>query len=148
MGGAGTCSLCYAGGALVRAWCGLRCGHLLQVTKLWEDLDTDMKMMRLQWLYRPHDTAQGRVPDQVENSVCLSNHADDNPLDTFLAPAFVQFVRGEAAPHGLTTYVCRHRYDGVKQRLSRLSDAAASKYQAAQEGMHGLEPCHLQRSAC
>ena len=84
----------------------------MQVTKLWEDLDTDMKMMRLQWLYRPHDTAQGRVPDQVENSVCLSNHADDNPLDTFLAPAFVQFVRGEAAPHGLTTYVCRHRYDG------------------------------------
>ena len=64
----------------------------MQVTKLWEDLDTDMKMMRLQWLYRPHDTAQGRVPDQVENSVCLSNHADDNPLDTFLAPAFVQFV--------------------------------------------------------
>ena len=54
----------------------------MQVTKLWEDLDTDMKMMRLQWWYRPHDTAQGRVPDQVENSVCLSNHADDNPLDT------------------------------------------------------------------
>ena len=100
---------------------------------MWEDDDTKNKMFRLQWFYRPEDTAQGRQAHHKDNELYLSRFMDDNPLESFHGPAFVEFVPKFPPPATtMPKFVCRQKYHN--ERYIKLTEKQLRTYQQGQHG--------------